>query len=278
MAQRDFLVVIENAACVAQRIAPAAALAARLGAQLTGLFATGYPVGAAYGDAAGWMQLVDAYLAAQRAEASTAEAAFRSELAARNLGGDWIYRESEPTDNAVALAALYDLVVIGQLDPDTAPAGALGLNPAEVVLGSGRPVLVVPYAGSFPEIGRRVVVAWNGSREAVRALHDALPVLADAEAVSVVEIDAPAPLPGYPRVAAAEVAAMLGRRGIKAVAESETADDIPVDDLLLSRAADLGADLLVMGAYGHSRLREYVLGGVSRGIFRHMTLPVLMAH
>src|SRR5436305_450334 len=82
----------------------------------------------------------------------------RRDLRRRKLAGDWISRESEPTENAIALAALYDLVVVGQRDPDTEPTGAVGLRPEAVVLGAGRPVLIVPYAGSFPEIGRNVVV------------------------------------------------------------------------------------------------------------------------
>jgi nucleotide-binding universal stress UspA family protein len=137
---------------------------------------------------------------------------------------------------------------------------------------------MVPYAGDFPEFGKRVLVAWNGSREAARALHDSMFLLEQAEAVTIIEVDALAPAAGMVRVSAADVAAALVRRGVAATAESQTSDGISVDDLLLSRAADLGVDLLVMGAYGHSRLREYVLGGVSRGVFQHMTVPVLMAH
>lgn len=275
MALREILVVVNSAAEVGRLVAPAAALAAAGGTRLTGLFASGYPVTAAYGDVTGWMELVEAFLEAQRTEATNAEAAFRRELSMRKLQGDWIYRESDATDSAVALAALYDLVVMGQPNPDAAPGRALGLRPEDVVLGGGRPVLVVPYAGDFAAFGHRVLVAWNASREAARALHDAMFALERAEHVTVIEVE---PLAGMSRVSAADLADSLSRRGIAASAATETAGDVPIDDLLLSRAADLGADLLVMGAYGHSRMREYVLGGVSRGIFGHMTIPVLMAH
>jgi nucleotide-binding universal stress UspA family protein len=278
MAIREILVSIEDAEHVAQRVAPAAALAAANGARLTGLFASGVPIESAYGDVAGWMQLVDAYLEVQRGIASAAEAAFRSELAQGKLAGDWIYREGDAANNVIALAALADLVVLGQPDPDAEPLGVLGPRPAEIVLGAGRPVLVVPYVGGFAEIGKRVLVAWNGSREATRALHDAMFALERAEAVTVIEIEPQPAAPGTAEIRAADVAAALSRRGIAASAETETASDIAVGDLLLSRAADLAADLLVMGAWGHSRLREYVLGGVSRSLLQHMTLPVLMAH
>jgi len=279
METRNILVVIENAAVVPQRIALAAALATRFGARLAGFFASGYPIMASYGDVSGWSQLVDAYMEAQRREAAAAGAAFREALNRDKLQGEWIFREADETGSAIAEAALYDLVVIGQPNPDAGLSGAIGLRPEEIVLSCGRPVLVVPYAGTFPDIGRRVLVAWNGSRESTRALHDAMSLMADAEAVTVIEIDPPAPGVAAPAASAAQVAAALVRRGIAAKPETETTSgDISVEDLLLSRANDLDADLLVMGAYGHSRMREFVLGGVSRSIFRHMTLPVLMTH
>jgi nucleotide-binding universal stress UspA family protein len=275
---QDILIVIENAAAVPHRFAPAAAIAARCGARLTGFFASGFPVTAAYGDVSGWEQLVDAYLEAQRREAAAAGAAFREALTQYKLAGDWIFRESDETGSAIAEAALYDLVIVGQPNPDAGLTGAIGLRPEEIVLSCGRPVLVVPYAGEFPDVGRQILAAWNGSRESTRALHDAMFLLADADAVTVIEIDPPAPGAAAPAATAAQIAAALTRRGIAAKRETETAGDIGVGDLLLSRAADLGADLLVMGAYGHSRMREFVLGGVSRDIFRHMTVPVLMSH
>jgi nucleotide-binding universal stress UspA family protein len=278
MATHDILVVIDDAETVARLAPAAAALAVAAGARLTGLYATGSPAENAYGDISGSMQLIENYIAAQRAEASAAEAAFRQELAQRQLMGDWIFREGDPTDAATALAALYDAVVVGQPDPDAEPAGVPALRPEAVVLGAGRPVLVVPYAGTFAGLGRHVLVAWNGSREAARALHDAMFVLERAAAVTVIEVNATGSAEGTSRLAAADVVAALDRRGITANADTETAGDIGVEDLLLSRAADLDADLLVMGAYGHSRLREYVIGGVTSGILQHMTLPVLMAH
>jgi nucleotide-binding universal stress UspA family protein len=274
----DILVVIENAAAVPQRLAPAAAIATRCGARLTGFFASGFPVTAAYGDVSGWEQLVDAYLEAQRREAAAAGAAFRQALTRDKLADDWIFRESDETGSAIAEAALYDFVVVGQPNPNAGLTGAIGLRPEEIVLGCGRPVLVVPYAGEFPDVGREIVVAWNGRREATRALHDAMFLLPEAESVTLIEIDPPAAGAEAPAASAAQVAAALTRRGIAAKAETETAGDIGVSDLLLSRAADLDADLIVMGAYGHSRMREFVLGGVSRDIFRHMTVPVLMSH
>jgi nucleotide-binding universal stress UspA family protein len=278
MPSRDILVVIDNTETVPRLMSVAGASARALDARLVGLFATGSLASAAYGDLAGWVQLAEAYRAAQRGEASAAEAVFRQELARRQLDGDWLYREDDESEAATALAPLYDLVVAGQPDPDATPADLRGARPEALALGIGRPVLIVPYAGTFDEVGKRVLVAWNATREATRALHDAMPILHQAEAVTVIEIAPPEPGLGVSPASAAEVAAALVRRGIAATAESEPAGDIAVDELLLSRASDLSADLLVMGAWGHSRLREYVMGGVSRGILRSMTLPVLMSH
>ena len=278
MPVRDFLVVVDSAAAVEQRTTPLAALAAAQGARLTGLYAAGRPANNAYGDISGWMQLVETYLETQRSAAAAAEAAFRQQLAQHKLEGDWLFREGDPTDTAIALSALYDLVAVGQPDPDAAPVGGGAMRPEGVVLGTGRPVLVVPYAGRFATAGERVLVAWNRIREAARALYDALFVLERATTVTILEIEPSARDTAVAGASAAEVANALGRRGIRASAQTVSGGDVGVGDLLLSQAGDCGADLLVMGAYGRSRLREYVLGGASRAVFQHMTLPVLMAH
>jgi nucleotide-binding universal stress UspA family protein len=114
-------------------------------------------------------------------------------------------------------------------------------------------------------------VAWNATRQAARAVHDAMPFLEAAAKVTALTINAD-------EDPAADLARHLARHGVKAEASTLKSDDVEVGALLLSRAADLSADLLVMGAYGHSRLREVVLGGATREIFRSMTVPVLMAH
>jgi nucleotide-binding universal stress UspA family protein len=125
-------------------------------------------------------------------------------------------------------------------------------------------------------VGRRALIAWNGRREAARAVHDALPLLTDAEQTVVLTVGAePSDAEADP---AAEILRHLGRHDLPVRAAHEVETDLDIADILLNRAAESGADLLVMGAYGHSRLREFVLGGATRSILRQMTLPVLMAH
>jgi len=275
MPSRDILVVIDNEAGIARLLAPVAALAKRGDVRITGMYVTGMPASQAFADLDGWAQLVDAYMTAQRATALRAERAFRAELARLKLTGDWHCRESDMTEGVIAMARLFDLVVMGQTDPDAVPSA---LRPGEVVLAAGRPALIVPYAGEFAQIGRRVVVAWNGTREAARALFDAMFVIDSAEAVTVLEIDPPEGLDGDPELRASHVVAALTRRGIAAKAETVASGDMAIADVMLSAAADAAADLIVMGAWGHSRLREYIMGGASRGILQEMTIPVLMSH
>src|SRR6185295_519391 len=168
-----------------------------------------------------------------------------------------------------------DLIVAGQTDPDWDLSPLLDF-PERLALESGRPVLVIPYAGRFASIGRRVVIAWKAGRESARAVFDALPLLQGAENVHILEIkgrgDESSMSPDT------SIAASLARHGIKPTIRTSVASDISVGDEILSRLSDLDADLLVMGAYGHSRMRELVFGGVTRHIARHMTVPTLFSH
>src|SRR5580704_17410918 len=265
MPGRDILVMVDNAAAVARRLAPAVALAKRIDGRLTGFFATGLPDAMSFGDLESGAQLAEAFLTAQRDEAVKSEAAFRQELGRLQLTGDWVCRETDATQGLIALGRLYDLVVVGQRNPD-ADAPVPRMLPEDLVMEVGRPVLVVPYAGEFAEIDRHVMIAWNGTREAARALFDAMFLIERADAVTVIEVEPSGGIVSLPDLATADVVAALKRRGVVAAAEPTVSDGTPI------------ADLIVMGAYGHSRLREVVLGGVSRSFFQEMTVPVLMSH
>ena len=166
------------------------------------------------------------------------------------------------------------MVVVGQPERGKVEPGTTNQLPANVVMGSGRPVIVVPYAGKFETAPSIALVAWSGTREASRAVHDAIPLLKRADKVSVLSINAKdgTHLPG------ADIAAHLARHGCKAEAARTVTSDVSVADVILSDAADIGADFIVMGAYGHSRLREWVLGGATRDVLGMMTMPVFLAH
>jgi nucleotide-binding universal stress UspA family protein len=178
---------------------------------------------------------------------------------------------------AIVHARYADLAIVGQLDPDNEAPGS-PLSPADVLLDSGRPALVVPYVGRFADVGQRVLIGWNASREAARAVNDALPLLARAAQVTVLAVNPRVGTMHHGATPGADIAAHLARHGITVTVEIAHVTELDASDTLLNRAADLGADLIVTGAYGRSRMRELVLGGVTRDLLRRMTVPVFMSH
>ena len=210
---------------------------------------------------------------AERAE--QVEEFFRTELRAHGLDGEWHLLTPGETAVFIDLAKSFDLTILGQLSPEIR---STGFRPDEIVIATGRPVLVVPYAGAFNTVGRRVLVAWDGTREAVRSANDALPLLENAEAVTVMFVGARETALEEHHPSIERMVHHLQRHGVPARAEETLQGDLRISDVLLSRAADLAVDLLVAGAYHHSQLREALVGGVSRELLDHMTVPVLMSH
>lgn len=180
--------------------------------------------------------------------------------------------DDEPGAGLVLASRYVDIVVLGQHEPGT-PAVAAGDLLAYVLLASARPLLVVPYVQTSPLTGRRVLVGWDGSIQAARALTAALPFLHCAECVTVARFGVPDP----PDDEAGHLSSFLDRHGVAASFVDRPAQS-DVGSALLTLAVDLKADLLVMGGYGHARLRELVLGGATRTIMEAMTIPVLLVH
>jgi nucleotide-binding universal stress UspA family protein len=144
------------------------------------------------------------------------------------------------------------------------------------LFGSGRPVVVVPYIQEQGLKLGRVLACWDGSHHAARAIADAMPLLRRGKTIEIVIVaNARAPADEVPGT---DIAAHLARHGLAVEVKRLVAEDTDVANAILSHAADSGADFIVMGGYGHSRLREFVLGGVTRAMLAQMTVPVLMAH
>ena len=189
----------------------------------------------------------------------------------------WAEVRDDPMLPVFSQQALYaDLLVFGQHDPGDPTASGVPPDFVESVMAaSGKPALILPYAAVPVGLGETVTIAWKPSREAARAVAAAMPLLQRARQVHVVSWTSPdeavtgarLDLPGY-----------LQRHGVQAVWHCQADEPQDIGELLLSRAFDLEATLLVMGCYGHTRAREWVLGGASRTVLRSMTLPVLMAH
>lgn len=179
----------------------------------------------------------------------------------------------EIVNGLVRSARHTDLTILPQPKEDQ------GRSTAEALLfESGRPVLFVPYIGAPASHPSHALIAWDASQQSARAVHDAMPMLEKVDRVSVLTIDAQKRTDDHGAEPGADIATHLARHGLKVAVDNIIAADIDVGNAILSHAADINADLLVMGGYGHSRVRELVLGGATRTILSSMTIPVLMSH
>lgn len=279
MSYKTILVHVDHSTHAPQRIRIAAEIALRDNAHLTGVAMTGVSRFLLGGDAIEQRQPVllshVAYLK-QQAEQSLEQ----FEEIVRKMGVlSWERRlvDDEPA-GGISLEARYaDLAVVSQTDRDEVLPAMVSDFPEYVVMYSGRPVLIVPYAGNFSHIGSKVLVAWDGSMEASRAIDGALPFLRQAREVKVVVYNAEKQVNVHGQQPGADIALYLARHGVTVDVLQETTEQ-KTGDALLSLAADTTADLLVMGCYTHSRFREMMLGGASRTVLESMTLPVLMSH
>ena len=177
-------------------------------------------------------------------------------------------------DQFSRIARRFDLAIVGQTQPDGSAAEAIISE--STLFGSGRPMVVAPYIQKAPFKLDRVMVCWDGSRPAARAIADAMPLLERAGSIEVVMI---ANERGKrAEIEGADIGQHLARHGLKVEVNRITRDNLDVANVLLSHCADSDANFIVMGGYGHSRLREFVLGGVTRTVLHSMTVPALMSH
>lgn len=274
----QLLVHLDTSAGVAHRLDVARTIAQAHGAAVTALYAVTpallvvpFAPEAGPGVASALQEIDDERRA-------SAHAMLEEALSTPGVHAEWAEVSDFPIVAAFARQALYaDLLVLGQSDPQLASAGVPFDFPETVMATSGKPALILPYAQTQPTVAQNIVIAWKPTRESARAVSAAVPLLQRARTVHVLSWSegddegiggARLSLDGY-----------LKLRGIEPIWHRETGAEPPfLGEMLLSRAFDLDADLLVMGCYGHSRAREWVLGGTSRTVLRSMTLPVLMAH
>lgn len=280
MAYKNLLVHLDETEACKGRVATAIALAKAHEAYLTGLALAIEASVPAYIGGQLPVEVLDMQHAQMLERGRAAAALFDKALAAAGQQGESRVVSGLDIDAArvIALHARHaDLVVLGQEEPEAATAVPRH-TVEDVVLSAGRPALVVPYIGGGKTLGQRIMIAWDASREAARAVNDAMPLLEQAKSVTVLSVN---PRPGVDRHGeepGADIALHLARHGVKVDVQRTQVEEIDVGDTVLSRLADLSSDLLVMGAYGHSRLREVVLGGVTRTLLESMTVPVLMSH
>jgi nucleotide-binding universal stress UspA family protein len=286
----NILVCFDSSPAGEERLAAAARLARTAGASVLGVYplyddavdAMLFPAntvpaaGASTGAAA--VGIMEPVVTAPRgmAQAEIAAQHFQEMLRLNMISGDWHMLDGGKSAELIELAKTTDLVIAGQFERQG--RGRTATRPEDIALGCGRPVLIIPYAGSFPTIGTRVLVAWDATREAARALHDAIPLMETAAAVTVMTVVTSESGREPALDSLDRVVRHLGQKGIPAEAEATLRGDLGVSDVLLSRASDIGADLIVSGAYHHSPYREALFGGVTYDLLDHMTVPVLMSH
>ena len=277
MSFKTILVHCDAGRGTAGRLRIAFDLAGRFDAHVIGLHVRQAFQAPAFTDAGAALDsLYKTYDAAVKADEAMATAAFREAVGSKGYSSEWRVVDGYVDDILPAEARSADLVIVGQAEPDSQPTVTPADLAEEVTMAGECPVLIVPHIGAAKPPGKIVMLCWNDSREAKRAATGAMPLLAAADKVIVLIIDpktgAGSEEPG------ADVARWLARHGVKVTVQRDSAADSDVGGVILSRAADHDVDLIVMGIYGHSRLRERVLGGASRTLLASMTAPLFVAH
>jgi nucleotide-binding universal stress UspA family protein len=280
MSYKTVLVHCNDRRRVERLMAPAVSLAERFQSHLIGLSVVP-PVAIASGQAAlGPPIIVDAHCELYRADNPAMRAAFETATRGRGFVAEW--RDDDAgafgvADCALPYARAADLVIATQTDPEWPGSDRLDIAD-RLAMESGRPVLIVPNAGMHSGVGTRVLVAWNGRREAARAAFDALPILRWSDAVKAVWVNPQSERERTQDIPAADICRALARHGVKCEATEQVAPRGGVGETLLACAREMSADLLVMGCYGHARFRELIFGGASRYALTNMAIPVLMSH
>jgi nucleotide-binding universal stress UspA family protein len=278
MTYRTLLLHVNDERRVPGLVDSAARIASQQGAHVIGLYVL--PPVPTHGATTIGAGMIKAGLNTFREEAKRVRAAFETAVEARAFGTEW--RVVEARNQGVAETIMdhgrvTDLIIASQRDRDWDFATLLD-EPERLAIESGRPVLVVPHHKTFAAFATRITVAWNGSSESARAVFDALPLLQAAESVTIVWINPQDQVRDAGTLPTSDITAALERHGVTCSGSSMLADDADAGSALLTSVADNRSDLLVMGAYGHSRIREFVFGGTTRHILKHMTVPVLMSH
>lgn len=278
MSYKTIVVHLDTGANAHPRLELALHLAKRFDAHLTGAFAVFSPDPRSLHVMAGTAEYYRQHEAMRAERRAALERLFHAELRRAGVAGEWV-AIAEPANLAIPrVGRCADLIVAGQDNPEDPESYVGDFFPENLILSSGRPVLLMPYASNERAAGDQILVAWDGSREATRAVHDALPFMLMAKRTTILTVNG-AHEDERTRIPGADIAAVIARHGVHVqVDDIETGPGGSVGEVLLSQVADRGADLLVMGGYGHARLRELVMGGATRTILRSMTVPVLMSH
>ncbi|PMS17210.1 universal stress protein UspA [Trinickia dabaoshanensis] len=275
MSYKTLLVHVDDSARSEARTAFACDLALKYGAHLIGLYVVCQEVLRPLVTGQESLDL-GANEARHAQRMNDAQARFTAQAQRAGCPFEWRAPSGPSVETAVLHARHADLLVFGQEDPEDSATHIARYFVEDVIMSAGRPAIVMPHAGRVATFGESVLVAWDGGREAARALADAVPILKRARFVTVVSVSK---RPEDSTAEEIDVAAYLERHGVRAsFASVPRQSGMGTGATLLNQLSDRHADLLVMGAYGHARARERVLGGVTHTLFETMTVPVFMSH
>lgn len=281
MSIKTITVFLDGGAASDARLAAACALAKARGAHLTAVAMTRQIDFGVYAAPGAGMAVDLALIDESRAEAQALAKAAAEAMEGAGLSPDvrWAASIAVGLEDTAATSARHsDLSVIGPVGGDGPEASTADAVFEGALFGSGRPVLMLPRGWDKGAVGKKVMVCWDGSRVAARAVADATPFFASADEVIVAIVD---PSPGEGDIGeqpGSDIAAVIARHGVKVRVELLPRAGASIAERLMTAATDMGCDLMVMGAYGHSRLREALFSGVSRETFEGPVVPVLAAH
>lgn len=224
-------------------------------------------------------QFEEEFTKSQIRDSEAIEAIFKRHADCEEFVSEWRCVEAQSisaADRIVEHARCVDLIIMPQPDVEHDRADQSTIQ-KHVIENSGRPVLVIPNYGEFDEIGENILVGWSATKEATRSIHDAIPFMQTAKNTNVLWISKINSQETYLAQSANEIATALDRNGVKVNVIHRVNSDIPIGDEILNEAADSGADLIVSGAYGHSRIYDFMVGATTPHLMKHMTAPVLFS-
>ena len=279
MQYKNILVYLDQGASNKERVNTAIAIAIAHNAQLTGVIVNALPassilrrLGIGKGEALMEQARVDAQVAIERFEQQTDKAGIEADT---RIIED---TEGRAPEKLARMARIFDLSIMRQANPDKPNAAFIKELSEEVMFSSGRPVFFMPYIGAHNIPCRKGLVAWDGSKAATRAIHDALPILEMMEDVIILVVD-PDKIEHYADTRPGEALSdHLSAHGVNNKVSRVPKGEASTSTAILNELSDTGADILVMGGYGTPKLREVMLGGVTRTLFECMTVPVFMSH
>ena len=267
MGIRDILVHLDNSAASAARLGVAIAYARKHGARLRGLYLITH-------------FFYEPRALGEKADSEKAEQIFTVKTSEAGIAAEWVFQDcsvmgSSVSDLITVHAYFTDLIVLGQADL-SAPVMNIPTDLAErIILSSGRPVLIIPYSGTFHTAGDRIMVAWKAGRESIRAVNDSLPHFQNALSVIIVEGKTTS---GNSNDSLESIRNFLLKHDIKVAFELINSGNFPIGDMLLNNVCDKKIDLLVMGAFAPNRRGRLEMSPVARHVLKHLTVPVLLSH